>query len=71
VRALGLGVVVVLVTTALVVLAAMLAARQERGKRPDPIVELRRQLASGEITEQQFWERESALRASEPRRRRR
>jgi hypothetical protein len=59
---LEIAVVVLLIT---VVYLAM-KARQ----RPTPLETLQRELAEGRITEEEFWERESALRASLPRKRR-
>lgn len=60
--------VLLILLVALLVAVALYAARLERlDERDEPLLILRRQLAEGKISEEQYLERESALRMTERR----
>jgi hypothetical protein len=62
--------VVVLELAVVVLLITVVYLAVKARQRPTPLETLQRELAEGRITEEEFWERESALRASMPRKRR-
>lgn len=57
-----------LIAVAVLVFVAVTAVVRERRTREDPLITLRRELAEGKITSDEFLERESALRSSAPKR---
>ena len=64
------GKVGIVVVNVVVSVAVHLALRSQRAHTLTPEAKLRQQLAAGEITEEQYFERESALRSTAPRHRR-
>ena len=65
------GLLVVAIVIGLAVYLAVRAAHGSTSREPDAHELLQRRLASGEITAEEFYERESALRDAQPARQRR
>jgi len=61
--------IALLVVLALLAIAFFKAWHEQLDRRADPLLILRRQLAEGKISEEEYLERESALRLTERRRR--
>lgn len=65
------GLLLVAVVIGVAVYLAVRGAQAWSGREPDALELLRRRLASGELTTEEYYERESALREAQPKRRRR
>jgi len=61
--------IALLVVLALLAIAFFKAWHEQLDRQADPLLILRRQLAEGKISEEEYLERESALRLTERRRR--
>lgn len=60
----------IVLAACIVLLVALVAVYAERATRPeDPMITLRRELAEGKISSDEFLERESALRSTMSKRR--